>query len=126
MCLWHKICLLMNVVVLNRNRYCLVYVFYFCIRVFWLFLHLCVNGSLLIQFKQELVGKGITLDGELKPVYLHNISADNELGDLNLSSKLNTSWDFMMYLKNLGYKACDAWLGENYEHIGKQNTLKLV
>ena len=92
---------------------------------------LSFNSSLLlelrlIQFKQELINKGITLDGELKPVYLHNISADNELGDLNLSSKLNTSWDFMMYLKDLGYKACDAWFAENFEHIGKKNTLKLV
>ena len=91
---------------------------------------LSFNSSLilelrLIQFKQDLVSKGITLNGELKPVYLHNISADNELGDLNLSSKLNTSWDFMMYLKDLGYKACDAWLAENFEHIGVKNTLKL-
>ena len=80
----------------------------------------------LIQFKQEIVDKGITLDGELKPIYLHNISADTELSELNLSSKLNTSWDFMMYLKDLGYKACDAWLAENFEHIGKKSTLKLV
>lgn len=92
---------------------------------------LSFNSSLLlelrlIQFKQELVQKGITLDGTLKPVYLHNISADTELSELNLSSKLNTSWDFMMYLKDLGYKACDAWLAENFEHIGKKNTLKLV
>jgi NTE family protein len=92
---------------------------------------LSFNSSLLlelrlIQFKQELVDKGITLEGTLKPVYLHNISADTELGELNLSSKLNTSWDFMMYLKDLGYKACDAWLAENYESIGNKNTLKLV
>jgi len=92
---------------------------------------LSFNSSLLlelrlIQFKQELVNKGITLDGELKPVYLHNISADNELSEFNLSSKLNTSWDFMMHLKDLGYKACDRWVSENFEHIGKESTLKLV
>ena len=50
---------------------------------------------------------------------------DNELGALNLSSKLNTTWDFMMYLKDLGYKACDAWVNENYEHLGVRNTMKL-
>jgi len=91
---------------------------------------LSFNSSLLlelrlIQFKQQLVAQGITLNGDLKPVFLHNISADDELGDLNLSSKLNPSWDFMMYLKDLGYKACDAWLLENFQHIGKKNTLKM-
>ncbi len=79
----------------------------------------------LIQFKQSLIEKGITLDGDLKPVFLHNISAESELGDLNLSSKLNTSWDFMMYLKDAGYKACDKWLETNFEHIGNKNTLDL-
>jgi NTE family protein len=92
---------------------------------------LSFNSSLLlelklIQFKQELVEKGITLDGKLKKVHLHNISADDVLGDLNLSSKLNTDWDFIMYLKDLGYKACDAWVKTNYENIGKRNTLRLA
>jgi NTE family protein len=92
---------------------------------------LSFNSSLLlelklIQFKQELVEKGITLDGKLKKVHLHNISADDVLGGLNLSSKLNTDWDFIMYLKDLGYKACDAWLKTNYENIGKRNTMRLA
>lgn len=30
-----------------------------------------------------------------------------------------------MYLKDLGYKACDAWINENYEHIGLRNTMQL-
>lgn len=92
---------------------------------------LSFNSSLMhelqmIKFKQELIDQGITMGGKLKPVYLHNISADKALGELNLSSKLNTSWEFMMYLKDLGYKACEQWLSENFEHIGSQNTLKLV
>jgi NTE family protein len=79
----------------------------------------------LIEFKQRLINEGITLNGALKPCYLHNISADKDLNHLNLSSKLNTSWDFMMYLKDLGYKACENWLEQNFEHIGKKNTLCL-
>ncbi|MBS1634852.1 MAG: patatin-like phospholipase family protein [Bacteroidetes bacterium] len=88
------------------------------------------NSSLILElqlhmFKQELVKKGITLDGQLKPVYLHNISADQTLGDLNLSSKLNTSWDFLMYMKDLGYKVCDAWLSKNFDKIGNESTFSL-
>jgi len=78
-----------------------------------------------IEFKRTLVEKGITLDGAIKKTNLHSISADHDLSELNLSSKLNTSWDFLMHLKNLGYAACDAWLKENFDDIGKISTLKL-
>lgn len=85
------------------------------------------NSSLMLeikmlQFQQELIKLGVTLNGKLKPVRLHNISPDAHLGELNLSSKLNTNWDFLMYLKDLGYKACNHWLEENFEKIGKETT----
>lgn len=89
------------------------------------------NSSLILElqmlmFKQELIKKGITLDGTLKPVHLHNISADENLKGLNLSSKLNTTWDFLMYLKNLGYKVCDEWLAKNFDKIGRESTFMLT
>ena len=68
-----------------------------------------------LQFKQDLIAK----------VNIHNISADMDLGDFNLSSKLNTSWDFLMHLKNLGYQACDNWIKANYDKIGKESTFKI-
>ena len=88
------------------------------------------NSSLLheirqIEFKSSLVEKGITLDGGLRKTLLHSISGDQDLSELNLSSKLNTSWDYLMGLKNMGYAACTKWLDENYENIGKISTLKL-
>jgi NTE family protein len=84
-----------------------------------------INEIKLIQFQQKLVEKGITLDGEIKKINLHNISSDIHLAELNLSSKLNTSWDFLMHLKELGYKAADNWLNENFDNIGKTATFKL-
>jgi NTE family protein len=88
------------------------------------------NSSLMLelkilQLKEKLIDKGITLDGKLKKTFLHNISADLDLGELNLSSKLNTSWDFLMHLKELGYKACDTWIKNNYDKLGKQSTFKI-
>ncbi len=88
------------------------------------------NSSLLheirqIEFKCSLVEKGITLDGGLRKTHLHSISGDQDLSELNLSSKLNTTWDYLMNLKNMGYAACTKWLDENYENIGKISTLKL-
>jgi NTE family protein len=85
------------------------------------------NSSLALEIKHMefingLVEKGITLDGKLKKINLHRISADNSLRDLNLSSKLNTSWDFLMHLKDLGYKACDKWIETNYDNIENRST----
>jgi NTE family protein len=77
-----------------------------------------------LQFKQDMIKKGVK-DDRLKSIYLHHISADDQLAELNLSSKLNTSWDFLMYLKELGYKACDKWLKENFDKIGSQSTFKV-
>jgi NTE family protein len=88
------------------------------------------NSSLVLEIKHlefinTLVDKGIDLDGALKKINLHCLSSDNALADLNLSSKLNTNWDFLMHLKNKGYEACNNWLEKNYNNIGKKSTLTL-
>jgi len=88
------------------------------------------NSSLALEIKNlefinSLVDQGITLDGKLKKINLHCLSADKVLSDLNLSSKLNTTWDFLMHLKNMGYQACDNWVKANYENIGKKSTLHI-
>lgn len=79
-----------------------------------------------IKFRNELLEQGITLNGKLKKVYLHHISADEHLQDLNLnlSSKFNVSWIFLNKLKERGYKACDIWLKENIDKLGKEDTIK--
>jgi NTE family protein len=88
------------------------------------------NSSLALEIKHmefinDLVDKGITLDGKLKKINLHRISADNALGEFNLSSKLNTSWDFLMHLKNTGYQACDKWIEANYDNIEERSTFHI-
>lgn len=78
-----------------------------------------------LQFKQELIDKKVKLDTEIKSARLHHISTDDLLSELNLSSKLNTNWDFLIHLKELGYKACETWLKDNFDHIGKKSTFKI-
>ncbi len=76
-----------------------------------------------IKFKNDLLDKGITLNGKIKKVYLHHVNADNYLAELNLSSKFNTSWNFLNKLKEYGYNACNEWLKNNFDKLGKENTL---
>lgn len=88
------------------------------------------NSSLLqelkfILYQQEILSKGFNDGGNIFPVFLHNISADKDLEDLNLSSKLNSTFSFLIYLKDLGRKACDNWILNNFDNIGVKSTLKL-
>ncbi len=91
---------------------------------------LSFNSSLkqeieLLQFVNRLVEQGVTLNGELRTIHLHSLCADEDLVELNLSSKLNTTWDFLMHLKNLGYSNCDKWLAANFEDIGHKSTYRI-
>jgi NTE family protein len=88
------------------------------------------NSSLVAEIKQvlfhqELIDQGITLNGRLKKTRLHNISADTYLGNLNLSSKLNTQWEYLLYLKDLGRKAAEQWMEKSFKDVGVKTTLDL-
>ncbi|MCX8080232.1 MAG: patatin-like phospholipase family protein [Bacteroidia bacterium] len=88
------------------------------------------NSSLIhelkyIKLKQEVLKKNNIKNHAFHEIRIHNIKSENYLNDLNLSSKLNTSWDFLMHLKEQGYKACQDWLDKNFDRLGKEWTLEL-
>ncbi|MCE6951282.1 patatin-like phospholipase family protein [Cereibacter sphaeroides] len=68
--------------------------------------------------------KGIDL-GTYTMTYLHLIHTDLEVQDLVASSKLNAEWDYLRKLFDLGRGWADAWLAENYVHVGQRSTLDL-
>jgi len=59
-------------------------------------------------------------------VRLHLISGNEELQQLDLSSKFNTEWPFLLRLHALGVATAERWLEENFDHIGKMSTLDPV
>jgi len=59
-------------------------------------------------------------------VRLHLISGNEELQQLDLSSKFNTEWPFLLRLHALGVATAERWLEENFDHIGKLSTLDPV
>ncbi len=90
---------------------------------------ICFNSSLinemrLIHFRNELIRKGIFLDGELnqREIFVHSISAHKALGHLNYSSKMNTSWEFLLDLKQKGREFAEEWLENEYETVGLKST----
>ncbi len=75
-----------------------------------------------IRFVSKLIHKNKLNEKEYKDLHMHMIFSPKELHDLNASSKMNPSWDFFVYLRDIGREAADAWLKKNFEYIGKKAT----
>jgi NTE family protein len=85
------------------------------------------NASLMREIRvihslNRLVDNGFDYDGQLEKVNIHFINTGNGLNDLNGSSKLNVSWDYLIYLRDFGRKNADYWIKENYDKIGVKST----
>jgi NTE family protein len=85
------------------------------------------NSSLMwemrwINFKNKLVRQGFDEDGRLREIYIHTISADEALAHLGYSSKLNTTWKFLMTLRTIGRTYAEKWLNESLPYVGKQSS----
>ncbi len=88
---------------------------------------LSFNSSLmaelrLIEFKNELLAKGYNMGGQLRKVHYHVICADNALEEFDVSSKSNTSWDFINLLRNRGREYAKHWLDNNYDLVGNKTS----
>jgi NTE family protein len=88
---------------------------------------LSFNSSLiaelwLIEFKNKLLADGYDMGGQLRKINYHVICADNTLEQFDVSSKSNTSWDFLNLLRNRGREEATIWLKKNYDSIGKRTT----
>eukprot|EP01037_Dinobryon_pediforme_P017406 gene17406-17597_t len=56
----------------------------------------------------------------MKRMNMHMIKNEDSFKDLNLSSALNTDWDFLMMLHNEGRKAADRWINDHYDDVGSK------
>jgi NTE family protein len=75
----------------------------------------------LLDLHRQLAREG-KYDEQYTKIFLHHISADKDLAELNLSSKLNTEWEFLCYLRDKGIEAADNWIKKHKAEIGKQDT----
>ncbi len=86
------------------------------------------NASLVKEIGSILLMKKLIDEEHVKKVRytdmrLHHISAEKELTDLDVSSKLNAEWEFLKYLHRIGYQTADQWLAANFDRIGIESTL---
>ncbi len=88
------------------------------------------NASLLrefraIHFVSHLLDEGKLDPAEYKQVLVHRIAAEEEIKPLGASSKLNSEWAFLEHLFDIGSRAAEGWLAENYRHLGKRSTVDI-
>ena len=88
------------------------------------------NGAMMselrsIDFVSRLVDEGkLSRDDYMRP-FVHRVEADAQLLSFSASSKYDTSQPFLEKLRDIGRAAAKDWLAQNYDMIGKADTLDL-
>jgi NTE family protein len=57
--------------------------------------------------------------------HLHLVHAEKEMSHYSAFTKYDTSWPFLIKLRDLGRETAKIWLDENFEAIGQKHTLNL-
>lgn len=83
-----------------------------------------INEMKLIHYRNELIRNGVikTDDKENREIFVHTISGYEALSQLSQSSKMNTSWEFLLDLKQRGREIADKWIKKDFEEVGLKST----
>ena len=88
------------------------------------------NSSLMremraISFVTRLIDEGKVISNDLRRLYIHGISAEDEMNKLGVASKLNGDWGFLTHLRDIGRTCADTWLTANFDRIGRESTVDI-
>ena len=88
------------------------------------------NSSLLremraIRFVTRLIDDGTVVDGSLRRMRIHTITADDVIAKLSVASKLDAGWEFLTSLRDTGRERSERWLDEHFDRIGVESTVDL-
>lgn len=92
------------------------------------FKEITYNGCLVremraIHFITDLIDKGKVVPGALTRTNMHVIKNEEVFKKLNLSSALNTDWDFLTMLFEAGRKTASEWIVNHYDKVGVTHSL---
>lgn len=88
------------------------------------------NGSLIAEMRAiHFVAKMVhanTLDKNVyKNLHMHMIESSEAMQNLNASSKMNTSIEFLLHLKEIGRRAATTWIENNLRNVGIMSSLDI-
>jgi len=86
------------------------------------------NTSLIREMRMvasynKLIEQGRMRGGKL--MLLHVIEAEEFIRAFSWTSRLNTDWDFLQHLHNMGRARADQWLEANFDRLGIESTVDL-
>lgn len=79
-----------------------------------------------IDFVSRLIEAENLDPNRYKRILMHIIEADEELGSLTASSKINAEWSFLTHLRDIGRDAASAWLSAHFSDVGHRSTVNLT
>ncbi|MCE3226949.1 MAG: patatin-like phospholipase family protein [Bacteroidetes bacterium] len=83
-----------------------------------------INEMKLIHYRNELIRNGILKadNKSNREIFVHTISGYEALSQLSYSSKMNTSWEFLLELKEKGRQIADKWIQNDFKEVGLKST----
>ncbi len=88
------------------------------------------NSSLMremraIAFVSSLIDKKIIKEHAMKKMLIHSIRSDEDMTKFDVSSKMNTDWKFLTYLRDRGRTVAKQWIKKNYDKIGIESSIDI-
>ena len=83
-----------------------------------------INEMKLIHYRNELIRNGIlkTDNKGNREIFVHTISGYEALSQFSQSSKMNTSWEFLLGLKEKGRQIAEKWIQTDFKQVGLKST----
>jgi NTE family protein len=78
-----------------------------------------------IAFVKRLLREERVDRGRYKDLRLHMIGDEQELAQLSPQSKLDTGWDFLQRLRDLGRAAAQRWLAQHRSDVGRRSSVDI-
>jgi NTE family protein len=78
-----------------------------------------------IAFVTRLIDEGKVSDYAMKRMLIHSIAADDVMQTLSVVSKMNTNWEFLTRLRDVGRERAALWLNDSFDKIGVDSTADL-
>lgn len=78
-----------------------------------------------INFVSRLINQGKLNREEYKDIKIHMITDNDDMKQLNASSKLNTEWTFFKHLKEIGRATAHEWIKKNKKDIYVKSSIDI-
>jgi len=78
-----------------------------------------------IAFVQKLLAQNRLPESRYKNAKIHLIEAQELMGALGASSKLNADWDFLQHLRDIGRQSASDWLDQHYDDLGVRTSIDM-